>query len=407
MPLTISKCCQQITPSATLAIDARAKALKAQGERVIGFAAGEPDFPTPEYICDAAREAIAKGITRYTPASGTIELKKAVCAKFLRDNGLLYKPDQVIITNGAKQALLGAFLAILDPDDEVLMPSPCWVSYPEMIRMAGGVPVSVPTTAESRFLPTVAQLAANLTPRTKAILVNSPSNPTGCVYPKALLAEIAQFAVENQLFVISDEIYEKLIYDGQEHVSIASLGDDILAQTIVINGVSKTYAMTGWRIGYAAGPKNVIDAMGAYQSHATSNPNSIAQYASVEALKNGEVIIRQMRDEFDARRLMMMKRIGEIAGLSCVKPQGAFYVMLDCSSLLGRTFQGKPIEDTLALSSLLLDEAKVAVVPGDPFEAPGFCRLSYAISRQDIMDGLDAIEGFIAKLDPVEARCAV
>ncbi len=407
MSLSVSRCCSAITPSATLAIDARAKALKAEGQHVVGFAAGEPDFPTPEYICEAARKAIALGMTRYTPANGTLELKQAVCAKFARDNGLMYKPDQIIISNGAKHALLGAFIAVLDPGDEVLLPAPCWVSYPEMSRQAGGGPVSVHTTAESGFVPTVEQLAAHVTPRTKASLVNSPSNPTGCVYSKALLQGIADLAVEKELCVISDEIYERLVYEGQEHTSIASLGKEIFDQTIVINGVSKTYAMTGWRIGYAAGPKAVISAMSAYQSHATSNPNSIAQYAAAEALRNGEATIQAMCAEFDARRKLMVERISQIDGLSCVMPYGAFYVMLDCTSLLGRTYKGQPITDTLALSALLLDEAKVAVVPGDPFEAPGFCRLSYAISREDILTGLSAIEKFIQMLDAVETKAAV
>lgn len=398
MPLTISRRVAGITPSATLAIDSRAKALKAAGQRIIGFAAGEPDFPTPAYICDAAHNAIDQGKTRYTPASGIPELKQAVCDKFLKDNALAYKPEQIIVSNGAKHSLLGALLAIIDPGDEVLLPIPCWLSYPEMIRMAGGIPVYIQTTEKGNFLPSVQNLKKNLSPRTKAILINSPSNPTGCIYSPALLREIADFATQNALYVISDEIYEKLVYEGQTHTSIASLGEDILSQTIVVNGVSKTYAMTGWRIGYAAGPVDVIRGMTAYQSHATSNPNSIAQYASVAALQNGEEHIRKMHDEFDRRRQFMVRRIGEIDGISCAIPQGAFYVMLNCSALMGRSYQGTPIDSALTLSTLLLDEVKVAVVPGEPFEAPGYCRLSYAISMEDIRDGLDAIERFIQVL---------
>ncbi len=399
MTLTISRRCASIAPSATLAIDARAKALKAAGERVVGFGAGEPDFPTPEYICDAAREAIAKGMTRYTPASGTPELRQAICRKLSDDNGLSYKPDQIIVCNGAKQALLGAFLAVLNPGDEVLLPSPCWVSYPEMIRMADGVPVYVPGRAEDGFLPTLDEIDARVTAKTKAILVNSPSNPTGCVYPEALLRGIAELAVARGLYVISDEIYEKLIYGGHRHISIASFGEAICEQTIVINGMSKTYAMTGWRIGYAAGPKALIAAMGAYQSHATSNPNSIAQHASVAALRDGEAIISAMRDEFDARRRHMVERIRRIEGLGCVEPFGAFYVMMDVRGVLGRAFGGKAIDSAMAFSAVLLDEAKVAVVPGEPFEAPGYCRLSYAVSRADIDAGLDAIEAFVRALE--------
>ncbi len=402
MPLTLSRRVTGITPSATLAIDARAKALKAQGQRIIGFAAGEPDFPTPQYICDAAREAISLGLTRYTPSSGTPELKQAIVHKLSRDNGLCYTTDQIIVSNGAKQALLNAFLALLDPGDEVLLPAPCWVSYPEMIRMAGGVPVFIYTDEAAGFMPAIDQLAGKLSPRTKAIVVNSPSNPTGCVYPEKLLQEIAAFAVEHGLYVVSDEIYEQLTYDGSGHVSIAALGDAIKAQTIVVNGVSKTYAMTGWRIGYAAGPKDVIRAMDAYQSHATSNPNSIAQYASTEALKNGETYIRAMREEFDERRKLMVDLINRTEGLSCVAPQGAFYVMLNVKRILGRTFQGREILDSMALSALLLEEAKVAVVPGDPFEAPGYCRLSYAVSREDIEQGLSSIAAFLERLDEAE-----
>ncbi|MCL1964659.1 MAG: pyridoxal phosphate-dependent aminotransferase [Firmicutes bacterium] len=400
MSLSLSRCVNGITPSATLAIDARAKALKAQGEHIIGFAAGEPDFPTPAYICEAAREALAKGITRYTPSSGTLELRRAICEKLSRDNGLAYTPGEIIVCNGAKHALLNACVAVLDPGDEVLLPAPCWVSYPEMIRMAGGTPVFVPTTEEENFAPSVAKLKAHLSLRTKAVIINSPSNPTGCIYEEALLAEIAAFAVENGLFVISDEIYEKLVYDGRRHVSIASLGDAIKAQTIVVNGLSKTYAMTGWRVGYAAGPGAVIEAMGAYQSHATSNPNSIAQYASVAALENGEECIRAMHDAFDARRKYMVARIEKMEDLSCITPYGAFYVMLNCTKILGRAYKGQVIKDTMAFSALLLDEAKVAVVPGDPFEAPGYCRLSYAINQADIETGLDAIEAFVKGLTP-------
>ncbi len=402
MPLSISRRCAGITPSATLAIDARAKAMKAEGQHIIGFAAGEPDFPTPEYICDAAREAIAKGETRYTASGGTIELRQAICAKLLRDNGLTYTPAQVIVANGAKQALLEAFQALLDTGDEVLLPAPCWVSYPEMIRMANGVPVYIHTTEKNGFLPTVEQIKKKITPRTKALLINSPSNPTGCVYPEALLRELADLAVEKEIFVISDEIYEQLVYDGMRHVSIASFNNQIQAQTVVVNGVSKTYAMTGWRIGYAAGPKDVIDAMNAYQSHATSNANSIAQYASVEALKNGEATIRAMREEFDARRKLMVGLIDAMPGVSCIAPKGAFYVMLNCKELLGMEYNGRRIADAMDMSALLLEEAKVAVVPGDPFDAPGYLRLSYAVSRGDIEQGLAAIGAFIAALKPAK-----
>lgn len=400
MSFCVSKRCAGIAPSATLAIDARAKAMKANGERIIGFAAGEPDFQTPAYICEAGHQAIDQGMTRYTPSSGLLALKQAICAKLKNDNALDYAPNQIIVSNGAKQAIFNACIALLNPGDEVLLPAPCWVSYPEMVQMADGVPVWVHTSRENGFLPSINDLTKHLTPRTKAMIINSPSNPTGCVYPKALLQEIAAFAVAHKIFIISDEIYEQLIYDHMEHVSIASLGEAIKAQTLVINGVSKTYAMTGWRIGYAAGPAEFIQAMDAYQSHATSGPNTIAQVASIEALRNGEAFIRNMREEYDIRRKMMVDQIAKMDGLSCVVPKGAFYVMLDCTKILGRCYQGKRIDDTFALSSLLLDIKKVAVVPGDPFGAPGFCRLSYAVSREDIRDGLSAIEDFIKQLEP-------
>lgn len=399
MSLSISKRCAAITPSQTLAVDAKAKAMKAEGQRIIGFAAGEPDFNTPAYICEAANQAIANGLTRYTPSSGMPALKQAICKKLLKDNGLHYAPNQIIVSNGAKHAISNACIALLDPGDEVLLPAPYWVSYPEMVRMADGVPVFIHTKRENQFLPSVHDLRKQLTPRTKAIILNSPSNPTGSVYPKALLQEIADFAVENQLIVFSDEIYEHLVYDGAKHISIASLNDEIKAQTLVFNGVSKTYAMTGWRIGYAAGPKEIIQAMDAYQSHATSGPNTIAQAASIEAMNNGEVFIEKMRSEYDERRQLMTGIIAQIESLSCAIPQGAFYVMLDCEKIIGRSFRGIVINDTLALSDMLLEEAKVAIVPGDPFGAPGFCRLSYAISRDDIRDGLRAIEAFVRQLD--------
>lgn len=399
MSFSVSNRCAGIAPSATLVIDARAKSMKAQGQRIIGFAAGEPDFPTPSYICKAAHEAIDQGMTRYTPSSGLLPLKQAICAKLLRDNDLRYTPSQIIVSNGAKQAIANACIALFNPGDEVLLPAPCWVSYPEMIRMADGVPVYVPTTRENHFIPSIGDLAKHLTPRTKAMIINSPSNPTGCVYSKSLLKDIAAFAVENNIFVISDEIYEQLVYDQIEQVSIASFGEAIKAQTIVINGVSKTYAMTGWRIGYAAGPEQFIQAMDAYQSHATSGPNTIAQVASIEALSNGAEFIRIMRDEYDARRKLMVERIGETDNLSCVVPYGAFYVMLDCTKIIDRSFSGIKIDDDIILSALLLDNAKVAVVPGTPFGAPGFCRLSYAVSREDIMEGLEAIETFVKQLD--------
>ena len=399
MSLYLSSRCTGISPSATLEINTRAKQLRAEGKHVYGFAVGEPDFPTPEYICDAAREALKLGLTRYTPVAGTKELRGAICEKLERDNNLHYKPTEVIVSNGAKQALLNAFVAILNPGDEVLLPTPCWVSYPEMIRMAGGVPILVKTKEEEGFLPSLKLLEKLTTPRTKAIVINSPNNPTGCVYPPELLEKIAEFAIEKEIYVVSDEIYERLIYDGQQHVSIASFGPQIHKQAIVINGLSKTFAMTGWRMGYAAASEDIVNAMAAYQSHATSGANSIAQYASYKALQNGAAYIRAMREEYDARRQLMVAKINGMDGVSCITPHGAFYVMLNVKMLIGRTFRGEKIEDAVALSRMLLDAVNVAVVPGDAFEAPGFCRISYAVSREDIDAGLDAIGRFVGMVE--------
>ena len=399
MALYLSSRCTGISPSATLAVDTRAKQLRAQGKHVYGFGVGEPDFPTPEYICEAAREALSLGLTRYTLVAGTPELRSAIANKLEQENNLSYSPKEIIVSNGAKQSLLNAFIAILNPGDEVLLPMPCWVSYPEMIRMAGGVPIAVPTKESEGFLPNVNLLRKLTTPRTKAIVVNSPNNPTGCVYPRELLEEIAAFAVEKEIYVVSDEIYERLVYDGYEHVSIASFGDDIRKNTIVVNGLSKTFAMTGWRIGYAAASAEIVQAMEAYQSHATSGPNSIAQYAAYKALANGQEYIRAMREEYDARRKLMVETIEKMDGVSCIVPHGAFYVMLNCKELIGRGFGGRIIDDAQTLSIMLLDAMNVAVVPGDAFEAPGFCRISYAVSREDIRDGLAAIGRFIAQVD--------
>ncbi|MDR1599043.1 MAG: pyridoxal phosphate-dependent aminotransferase [Oscillospiraceae bacterium] len=398
MPLTLSAVCQQIAPSVTLAIDTKAKAMKASGIDTIGFGAGEPDFPTPEAICDAARSAIAAGHTRYTPATGIPELKQAVCAKLARDNGLAYSPEQIIISNGAKQALLGALLAIVNPGDEIIMPTPCWVSYPEMVRMAGGKPVYVPMDERDRYSLPTRRVAAAVTRRTKAFILNTPHNPTGAVAPLEELRELADLAVSKHFYIIADEIYEKLVYDGARHYSIASFSDAVKAQCIVVNGVSKSYAMTGWRIGYAAGPASIIKLMGAYQSHATSNPNSIAQYASVEALERGEGNIERMRQAFDYRRTRMLERVRAIPQLSCATPNGAFYLMINTRALVGKSYEGSVISDAMTLSALLLEHAHVAVVPGEAFESPDTCRLSYACSLEDIERGMDRIEGFIKSL---------
>jgi aspartate aminotransferase len=398
MSLTLSERCLNIAPSVTLGIDARAKALIAAGEDVIGLAAGEPDFDTPEYIRDAGKAAIDGGMTRYTPVLGTLALRQAICKKLRDENGLCYDPGQVIVTNGAKHALFGALAAILNPGDEVLLPAPCWVSYPEMVQMNGGVSVMVPGREEDDFLVDARQIEKYITSRTKALILNSPNNPNGCVWPPDMLRGIAELAVEKGFYVISDEIYEKLIYEGQ-HISIASLGDAIKAQTIVVNGHSKAYAMTGWRIGYAAGPKAVIGAMAAHQSHATSNACSIAQAAATEALANGKEYIAVMAEEFDRRRALMHRMICQIDGLSARMPQGAFYVMLNISGAIGKCAPGaKPIADSDDFAQQLLEGQKVAVVPGKAFGAPQHVRLSYATSQDKIRAGMERIAKFMASL---------
>ncbi len=400
MSRSISRMCKAIAPSVTLSIDAKAKDMKQQGLDVVGFGAGEPDFPTPSHICDAAREAIALRLTRYTPSEGTLALRKAICAKFQRDNGLYYTPGEIIVSNGAKHSLFTIFQAILDDGDEVLIPTPCWVSYPEMVRMAGGVPVFVPTTEDDDFVPTKDALAEKITARTKAIIITSPSNPNGSVWSKEALENAADLAKEHDFFIVSDEIYENLLYDGRKHISIASVSEDAKARTFVVNGLSKSYAMTGWRIGYCAGPMDVIKAMGNFQSQATSNPNSIAQHAGVTALTTDQTCVKEMAEEFERRRNYMVEHIGWISGLSCKKPAGAFYVMMNMKALIGHKYKGREIKGSMDFAELLLNEEQVAVVPGVAFEAEGYCRLSYAVSLDDIKKGLDRIEHFVSLLEP-------
>ncbi|MDO4837557.1 MAG: pyridoxal phosphate-dependent aminotransferase [Clostridia bacterium] len=393
--MTISHRVQNIAPSLTLQIDARAKEMKAAGLDVIGFGAGEPDFPTPKYICDAAREALDLGLTRYTPAAGTKELRKAICEKLRKDNDMTYTYGDILVSNGAKHSLYTIFQAILDPGDEVLIPTPCWVSYPEMVRMAGGVPVFIPADESTDFIPTNKAIASRVTRRTKAIIITSPSNPNGSVWSREQLQFVADLAVSHPFYVVSDEIYEKLIYDGREHLSIAQLGEQIKAQTFLVNGVSKAYAMTGWRIGYVAGPRHEITAMANFQSQATSNANSIAQYAAMKALQGDQSCVTEMVAEFERRRNAMVEKINEIPGVSCRKPAGAFYIMMNIKQLLGKHFGGRVLESSMDFAELLLAEKQVAVVPGIAFEAEGFCRLSYAISMESCLEGVKRIGEFV------------
>ncbi|WML35066.1 pyridoxal phosphate-dependent aminotransferase [Clostridium sp. OS1-26] len=396
--MILSKKAQQIQPSITLAITAKAKKMKADGIDVIGFGAGEPDFNTPENIQNAAINAIRQGFTKYTPASGIMELKEAIVDKFSKDNNLNYKTTQIIVSSGAKQSLANAFLATLNPGDEVIVPVPYWVSYPELIKLADGVPVFVETSEEKGFKYDIEALKSAITEKTKMILLNSPNNPTGTVYTKEELVAIAELAKEKNILILSDEIYEKLIYGNTKHISIASLSEDAYNRTIVINGVSKAYSMTGWRIGYAASSEEITKLMSNIQSHTTSNPNSIAQYASVEALKGDDAQMVEMVSEFKARRDYMVNKINSIEGVSCINPEGAFYVMMNISKIFGKKIDGIEIIDSMSFSEQLLDKAKVAVIPGIGFGVDNYVRFSYATSMDNIQKGLDRVEKFISQL---------
>jgi len=393
--MKLSNKVMDITPSSTLAVTAKAKQMKAEGIDVVGFGAGEPDFDTPEHIKQAAIKAIEDEFTKYTPASGTVELKKAICHKLKNENGLDYKQNQIVISNGAKHSLTNAFTAILNPGDEVIIPAPFWLSYPQMVKLADGVPVIVYAKKENDFKVTIEDLEKAVTDKTKALVVNSPSNPTGVVYTEKELRAIADFAVKYDLYVISDEIYEKLIYDGIKHVSIASFNEEIYKRTIIINGVSKSYSMTGWRIGYLAAPEDVAKAISNVQSHATSNPNSIAQKAALAALTGPQDCVEVMRKEFEARRNYMVERLSKISSFSIIKPQGAFYVVIDISNILGKEFEGRKIETADDFSEILLEKESVAVVSCTDFGFSNCIRLSYAISLENIKKGLDRIENFV------------
>ncbi|MCF8008653.1 MAG: pyridoxal phosphate-dependent aminotransferase [Halanaerobiales bacterium] len=396
--MELSKRSKNISASLTLSISAKANQLKAAGEDVISFGAGEPDFDTPKYICDAAREALEIGFTRYTQASGYDDLKEAVINKFKKDNGLEYDKDQIIVSNGAKHSLFNTFQAILNPKDEVLIPVPYWLTYPEIVKLGGGTPVFIETTEKAEFKINPEKLKEKINSKTKALLLNSPSNPTGSVYNKKELEVIAEIAAKNNILIISDEIYEKIIYDNKKHLSIASLDEKIKEITVVINGVSKAYAMTGWRIGYAAGPKEIIKIMSNIQSHSTSNPNSIAQYASNKGLRGDHSFMQKRREKFKERRNYMYKKINSIDKISCLKPDGAFYMMMNISKVINKKINTKKIKDSFSFAEILLEEKNVAIIPGVAFGADNFIRLSYANSLENIKKGLNRIEGLIDNL---------
>ena len=398
MSLTLSKKAKAVKPSSTLAITAKAKELKAKGIDVVGFGAGEPDFNTPDNINQAAIKAINEGFTKYTDASGILELKQAVCEKFKSFNHINYEPEQIVISNGGKHSLTNIFEAILNPGDEVIIPAPYWLSYPEIVRLSDGVPVFIRGEKENNYKVTAQQIAYACTPNTKAFVLNSPNNPSGMIYTKEELEEIAKVAVEKDFYVISDEMYEYLVYGDNEVVSIASLNDEIYKRTITCSGVAKSYAMTGWRIGFTASSKEIAKLMGSIQSHQTSNPNSIAQKAAVEALKGPQDEIQLMVGEFDKRRKCMCDLVGEIPHISALEPQGAFYMFIDVSKLLEMSYQGQKINDVSRLASILIEDYNVAVIPCADFGFDDHIRLSYAISTEQIEKGISRIKKFVSDL---------
>ena len=386
-----------LAPSPTLAMQAKAKAMRAQGIDVISFGAGEPDFDTPRRIKDAAIRAIEQGQTKYTEVGGVPELRAAVCSKLKRDNGLDYAPDEVTVSCGAKHTLYNLFMALVNPGDEVLIPSPYWVSYPEQVRLLGGVPVPVATPESTAFDLDPAELRRAVTPRTKMIVLDSPGNPTGAVFSSAALAEVAKLAVERDLWIVSDECYEALTYEGR-HVSIASLSAEVKARTIVVNTCSKAYAMTGWRIGYAAGPKPVIKAMTDVQSQVTSNPASVSQWAAVEALGGAQDEVAKMTSEFDRRRRVIIAALNAVPGVHCVMPKGAFYAFPNVSGLFGKRARGGTLRGSADVCAFLLDEARIATVAGIDFGSDAHIRLSYATSLEMITTGLARMDAAIRTL---------
>lgn len=391
----LSQIASAVRVSSTMVIDALAKQMKADGIDVIGFGAGEPDFNTPDHIKAAADRAIAGNVTRYTPASGTMELKEAVCARMKTDCGLDYNPSQVMVSGGAKHCVYIALRALVNPGDEIILPAPYWVSYLELIRMVGAEPVVVTAEESAGFKMTAEQLEAAITPKTKVLILNNPGNPTGMVYSREELEAIARVCVEKDIYVISDEIYYALLYDGVRFASFASLSGEAKERTILVNGVSKSYAMTGWRIGYAIANEQVSKVMSSFLSHSTGSPCTVSQAAAVAALNGPQESVEEMRQAFEARRNYIVERMNRIDGVSCIKPDGAFYVMMNIKKLLGRTIHGELIQSSDDFCTAFLKHGLVATVPGSGFGAPGFVRWSYAVSMENIRKGLDRLEAFL------------
>ena len=390
--ISISDKSKQVTPSSTLALTAKINAMVADGLDVVKFGAGEPDFDTPDHIKSAAVEALNQGFTKYTPVAGITELREAIVDKFERDNGLSYEANQVIVSCGAKHTIYNILQAICNPGDEVIFAAPYWVSYIEMVKLADAIPIVINTTPDQNFALTPDQIKSAVTEKTKAIIICSPSNPTGTTYSTESLQMIAELAVEHQFYLISDEIYEALLYDGAKHRSLASFGDAVKSLTFVVNGVSKAYSMTGWRIGYTAGPEDAIKAMSKIQSHSTSNPTSIAQKAALAAITGSQEPVVEMVKAFQKRRDLICQRLDDIDGVEYVRPQGAFYIFPDFSHHYGRTINGHSINSSQELATYFLDEAKVGAVPGDGFGADNHMRFSFATSEIEINRGLDRIQ---------------
>jgi aspartate aminotransferase len=399
-PNRISRRVAAVAPSATLAVDAKAKALQAAGQHVIGFGAGEPDFPTPQYIVDAAVAACSDPRNhRYTPTAGLAELREAICVKTVRDSGVTFEPSQVLVTNGGKQAVAHAFAVLCDPGDEVLVPAPYWTTYPESVALAGGVPVVVPSSQEEGFRVRVEQLEAHRSPRTKVLLLVSPSNPTGAVYPRDELEAIGRWALEHGIWVFTDEIYEHLVYGAATHHSVLEVVPELADQCLVANGVAKTYAMTGWRVGWLLGPTDVISAAVNLQSHETSNVANVCQRAALCAVSGDLSAVMTMRDAFDRRRRTIVSMLNAIDGVSCIEPEGAFYAFPSVQDLIGRKIRNVSPASSAELAQLCIDEAKVAVVPGEAFGAPGHFRLSYALSDDDLAEGVGRLASLFSEAE--------
>ena len=397
MSIPVSRMAAAVVPSATMAAGAKAKQMKAQGLHVYDFSLGEPDFRTPEHICQAALQAMKDGYTHYTPASGIAELRAAVSRSYQKNYGIRYTPEQIIVSNGAKHAIHNALAATVGPGDEVIIPTPYWVSYSDLVQMTGASYVLVHTTHESGFKMTPQQLRAALTPRSRLLMLNSPSNPTGTVYTRAELEALAEVVLASPLAVLSDEVYERLLFGDAQATCFATLRPELAERTLTISAVSKTYAMTGWRIGWTAGPLPVIKAMGNIQSQQTSNPCSISQYAAVAALEGDQTCVEAMRREFEVRRELVCRRLAALPGVVCPIPGGAFYAFFKVAAHFGRTLGGRQVTDSLTFCQALLESAHVNLVPGAAFGAEGYVRLSFAASREQLNGGLDKLEQFLQK----------